>query len=170
MELSAIKKKIIIFINKYKYVTIVIAIGLVLMTWPKHKVTTSETETVILPSSETNTNIITTELASVLSKIEGAGAVDVMLSVSRGEETIYQTNTDTSETDNTNQLRIETVTVTDFQRNELGLVKQINPPMYLGALVICQGADTPTVRLAIVEAVSKITGLGTDRISVLKMK
>lgn len=170
MDLAALKKKTVIFINKYKYVAIVIAIGLILMVLPNHKTDSSKKETTIVPSVEANTNSITSELASVLSKIDGAGAVDVMLSVSRGEETIYQTNTNTSEADNTSQIRVDTVTVTDAQRNELGLIRQINPPVYLGALVICQGADAPTVRLAIVEAVSKITGLGADRISVLKMK
>jgi stage III sporulation protein AG len=36
--------------------------------------------------------------------------------------------------------------------------------------VICQGAADPAVRLAVVEAVADATGLGADRISVLKMK
>lgn len=35
--------------------------------------------------------------------------------------------------------------------------------------MVCQGADNAAVRLAIVEAVSKVTGLGANRISVLKM-
>jgi stage III sporulation protein AG len=43
-------------------------------------------------------------------------------------------------------------------------------PQYLGAIVVCQGADRSDVRLAIVEAVSALTGLGADKISVLKMK
>ena len=53
---------------------------------------------------------------------------------------------------------------------ESGLIRQINPPAYLGAIVVCQGADNNTVRLAIVEAVSRATGLGADKISVLKMR
>ena len=62
------------------------------------------------------------------------------------------------------------MTVTDGQRNETGLVRQVNPPSYLGAVVVCQGGDDPRVQLDIVNAVSRITGLGADRISVLKMK
>ena len=60
--------------------------------------------------------------------------------------------------------------VTGSDRSEKGLVRQINPPEYLGAVVLCQGADNAAVKLAIVEAVSKATGLSTDRITVLKMK
>jgi len=36
--------------------------------------------------------------------------------------------------------------------------------------VVCQGADDPAVRLAVSQAVSSVTGISTDRISVLKMK
>jgi stage III sporulation protein AG len=64
----------------------------------------------------------------------------------------------------------DTVIITDSSRNESGLIRQVNPPVYLGAIVLCQGGDRPSVRLAIVDAVSKVTGLGADRISVLKMK
>ena len=64
---------------------------------------------------------------------------------------------------------INTVIVSGNDRTESGLVRQINPPVYMGAIVVCQGADDPTVQLAIIDAVSKITGLGTHRISVLKM-
>ena len=49
-------------------------------------------------------------------------------------------------------------------------MRQENPAQYLGVIVVCEGADSPAVRLAIVEAVSDVTGLGADRISVLKMK
>jgi stage III sporulation protein AG len=65
---------------------------------------------------------------------------------------------------------METVIITDAQRAQQGLVKQVNPPVYLGAVVVCQGADRASVRLAIVEAVANATGLGADKISVLKMK
>ena len=60
--------------------------------------------------------------------------------------------------------------MTDGQRGQTGLVRQVLPATYRGAVVVCQGADDPRIRLAIVEAVSMATGLGADRISVLKMK
>ena len=37
-----------------------------------------------------------------------------------------------------------------------------------GAAVVCDGADNAQVRLAIVRAVSDCTGLGSDKITVLK--
>ena len=41
-------------------------------------------------------------------------------------------------------------------------------PEYRGALVVCQGAADPEVRLAVTEAVRALTGLGADRITVLR--
>ena len=39
-----------------------------------------------------------------------------------------------------------------------------------GAIIICAGADDPEVRLEVTEAVSLYTGLGYDRIHIVKMK
>ena len=110
------------------------------------------------------------QLEQLLSCIEGAGTVKVMLKENSGEETVYQTDVETAESESTSSHSIQSVIVEDADNNETGLIKQINPPQYQGAVVICQGADDPAVKLAIADAVSKITGLGMDKIAVLKMK
>ena len=92
--------------------------------------------------------------------MEGAGKVAVLLTESRGGEIFYQTEGDDQ----------RTVLVTGTDRSESGLVRTTQSPVYQGAVVVCQGADSPAVRLAVVEAVSNATGLGTDRITVLKME
>ena len=89
-----------------------------------------------------------------------------MLSVVSGEKTQYISNEDISE----NNTRSDTVIITDADRNEAGLIERIDPPIYRGAIVVCEGADSAQVRLSITQAVSKITGLSTDNICVLKMK
>lgn len=38
-----------------------------------------------------------------------------------------------------------------------------------GVVVVCRGADNPTVRLNIIRAVISYTGFGSDKITVLKM-
>ena len=42
-------------------------------------------------------------------------------------------------------------------------------PEYQGALIICEGAADPRVRLAVTEAVQAVTGLGADKITVAQM-
>ena len=39
-----------------------------------------------------------------------------------------------------------------------------------GAVVVCTGADSPQVQLDVTNAVSAYTGLGSDKIRILKMK
>jgi stage III sporulation protein AG len=152
------KHKLIALATKYRYVLIVVAVGLVFMLLPTGGNKESEPVSYI---QETMPDI-EAELAGILSKIKGAGKVEVMLTMAQGQETCYQT--DQRGEDHS------TVTVTDSDRKEQGLIRQVNPPVYLGAIVVCQGGDDPTVRLAIVESVAKVTGLGADRISVMKMK
>ena len=41
-------------------------------------------------------------------------------------------------------------------------------PQFRGALVVCPGGDDPQVRLAVMEAVSAVPGLGSNHISVCK--
>ena len=60
--------------------------------------------------------------------------------------------------------------ISGSDRGQEGLIKQVNAPTYRGAIVVCQGADDPVVKLSITEAVSRATGLGVDKISVIKMK
>lgn len=168
MELNALYKRIPKLLRKYRYVILILLIGVGLMLLPSGS---SESKTEEAPAeAEQQTQSLSDQLGQILSRIDGAGQVQVLLTQGVGEETIYQTDSDITNNDNENTTRISTVTVTDSQRDQKGLVRQINPPTYRGAIIVCQGADSPTVRLAIVEAVSKVTGLGVDRISVLKMK
>ena len=167
MDVKAFGEKIREFSNKFKYALIILLIGLFLLLLPEKK------QQVVSNTSEVkreNQTIQLDALTQILQSVDGAGDVQVLLSTAMGEETIYQTDQDTSTSGDGNAVKTETVIVTDAQRNEAGLVTQVNPPVYLGAIVVCQGADSPTVRLALTQAVAKITGLGTDNICILKMK
>ena len=169
MELKKISGKIPEFFVKYKYALLVLLIGLVLLWLPGKNTKTAQTQPITAAESAQKTSK-QDALAEILQSIQGAGRVKVLLSTAAGEETVYQTDGDNATaTDNTTS-RMDTVIITDSQRNETGLIRQINPPVYLGAVIVCDGADNATVRLAITQAVAKFTGLGADAICVLKMK
>lgn len=160
MDIKMLGNKVKKYVKKYRYVLLILAIGLVFMLIPTKKTATEETptqETVQTPSPS-----IDELLAEILTCIDGAGKVKVLLTMAKGEETVYQTDSSNAQ--------ISTVIISDADRAEEGLIVQVNPPVYLGAIVVCQGADSAAVRLAVVEAVSNVTGLGADQISVLKMK
>lgn len=149
-------------VKKYRYVLLVVLAGILLMALPESKEEQEKPEKTV----EASQPCLQESLTDILSQIAGAGKVKVLLTEAAGAQTIYQTDEDHS----TSDIRRQTVLVTNASREEAGLVKQVNPPTYQGAIVLCQGADSASVRLSIVEAVSNATGLSTDKISVLKMK
>ena len=167
MAIKALTDKAISFIKKYRYVFLILMIGIVLMLLPTEKrdnpSALSTQETAPEPSFEER-------LSQMLCRVEGAGDVQVILTASEGEQTLYQVDADHSGGGEHSSEQTDTVIISDAQRNETGLVKQIIPAVYKGAIILCQGADNPSVCYCLVDAVSKLTGLGANSISVLKMK
>jgi stage III sporulation protein AG len=168
MDIKATLGKLPGWIGKYRYPILVLAIGLVLMVLPGRK---KQVDQPVIEKTTAEQSIsLSAELTHILGKIQGVGKVEVMLTVKAGETTFYQSDEDISTTETGSTVRKETVIVTDANRQQTPLVTQILSPEYLGAVIVCQGANDVQVRLAVVEAVSKATGLSTDKITVLKMK
>lgn len=152
-------------LGKYKYVLFVILIGVVLMLLPNK--TNRKAEPAETTISEVNEE---ERIQNILQMVHGAGRVAVYLKTERSEQYIYQTDNDTSSDTDRNDQSKDTVLVTDSERNQSGLIQTVLTPKYAGAVIVCDGADDAYVKLSIVDAVSKATGLGSDKISVLKMK
>ena len=169
MDLLNKKMRILQTVGKYKYVCLILLVGVLRMILPTGKVYDKEEQILRSIQQDTETDI-EKQLECILSSVKGAGQVKVMLSVAQGERIIYQTDSDYAESENTTDRRSQTILITDGSRNQTGLIHQKIPPSYKGAIILAQGADTPSVKLALVEAVSDVTGLGTDKISVLKMQ
>ena len=163
MDWIKLREKVKDIFEKYKFVLLILCVGLVLMLLPSND---AREQTDPLGNVTEDIPELSEELEKILAAVSGAGRVEVMLTKASGERTLYQTDMDVTGEDN----RQTTVIVTDSDRSQNGLIKQVNPPVYLGAIVVCQGADSAAVRYAIIDAVSKVTGLGSDKISVLKMK
>ena len=102
----------------------------------------------------------------LLSSMEGVGRVELLLTTTGSDETFYQTDVrwsgETSEE--------TTVFSANQSAQKTPVVTKTKKASYAGAVVVCDGADSAVVRLRIVQAVSALTGLGSDKISVIKMK
>lgn len=164
MDWIANQKTVLDYLKKYKFMILVLLAGMVLMMWPDAE----ETKEAPVPAARETT--LQESLEEILEKISGAGQVSILLTQSVGEETVYQTDENSSVQESGSSTQRQTVLVSGSGREEIGLVKKVKAPTYLGAVVVCQGADNASVRLAVVEAVRSATGLSSDRISVLKMK
>ena len=114
--------------------------------------------------------ITSVQLEELLAQIKGAGKVEVLLTYAASERTVFYADERSSSSENSLTKEYETVLISGNNRQEEALISHTLAPNYLGAVIVCQGADDPSVKLAVSEAVSKATGLGTDRISVLRMK
>ena len=167
MDIGKSLKALPKLISKYRYPIVILIIGLVLLLLPGRQ---GETESPINQTVVQQQPDLTQQLTQTLSQISGVGRVKVMLTIAEGEKTIYQYDEDLSKGENSSSVRQETIIVTDAHRNQQALIHQILAPKYLGAVIVCQGGDDPSVKWAVVEAVSKATGLGANQISVLKMK
>lgn len=152
--------------GKYKYVLIVILAGMTLMLLPfdkEEKPVTVQQQTVSHPDMQE-------ALELILTNIQGVGKVRVLLTQAQGERTIYVFDESRSGSSDSESQKSDAVILTDAERAQKGMVSQVIPPVYLGAIVVCEGGDQASVRLAVVEAVCDATGLSADKISVMKMK
>ena len=150
------------FLQKYRYVLLAALVGILCMTLPEKPKEPAAEESVQVISEPA----LEDSLSALLSSVQGAGRVKILLTQQEGAKTLYQNDEVRTEKES----RTDTILITDSSRKESGLIRQIIPPVYRGAVVLCQGADDARIRLQIMEAVKSVTGLSSDRITVLKMK
>ena len=160
MDMESGKQQFIAFVKKYQYIFLVVLAGVFLMLLPENA---EEPQMEIAPEMSNHPDL-EEELSLILSHISGVGKAEVLLTEASGSDTIYQMD------EGQNQSNLDTVIVTGENRIETGLVKQVISPVYKGAVIVCQGADSASVRLSVLEAVKSVTGLSSDCITVLKMK
>lgn len=153
-------------LEAYKYPILVLLLGaaLLLIPWGGGDSRTAET------SAPAETDLadpaaLEQKLEALLGQMEGAGAVQVVLTVAKGASYTYQTDRSTRDGEET----VETV-LASGSGGEGPLTREVTYPIYQGAVVACQGADSAQVRLEIVRAVASLTGLGSDKITVIKLK
>lgn len=171
------EKKAADFFKRYKYVGLVLLAGLLLLLWPsggKETTVDAQPTPASVGSTEEDFSVAALEekLAQTLSKIQGAGDVSVMLTVQGGSRRVLaQDSKETRESDGSFERQSETVVVSAGTGNGEGpvLLQQLYP-RFQGAVVVCEGGGNASVRLKLMEAVSALTGLGTDKIAICKGK
>lgn len=112
-------------------------------------------------------------MEEILSRMQGVGQVDVMLTVQSGKELVLAQDqtlrySGVTQAPDDYERSGETVVLSGSGGGEDVMVTQERYPQYRGALVVCEGGGSDGVRLQVAAAVSALTGLGTDRIAVMK--
>ena len=138
---------------------------------------------VVQVSSNNIEDELEAKLEKILEKISGVGKVKVMITYSETSELkpIYNedsSSSNTNETDSSGGTR--TVTESDsqkevvFKENTDGskepVTQSVVSPKVEGAIIVAEGAENPTVKTNIVQAIEAATGLATHKIQVFKME
>ncbi len=162
------KKTAIQVLKKYKFVVLILLVGLVLMLLPTSggKTEGGNDE----HSEEYSLSRTEQRLEALLRNMQGVGQVNVMLTLKSGSTLELAKDSSTSVRDNETRRESDIVTVSQGSGNEEVVVTQERYPIYQGAVVVCEGGGNSAVRLSVIEAVSVLTGLGSDKITVVQWK
>ena len=112
-------------------------------------------------------------LERLLSQVDGAGDVAVMLSLKAGAERVLAEDLETDEAysdDKSDRQESRRIVLTGSRSDGDALTVQYIYPEYQGAVVVAEGAGNADIRLKLTKAVMAVTGLGADRISIVKME
>lgn len=118
------------------------------------------------------------DMEELLSKISGAGEVNVMITFESGRENIYVMQEKTSSDEKDTKSYDEYVHRSTYE-NEIvmvasggdknALIEKTIEPVVQGVVVVCTGADDIKVTSDITNAVSVAMNITTNRICVIKM-
>lgn len=160
---------------KYKYVLLMVAVGVVLMLLPSFGSERGQDPPGKMGASQSAYSVEQTQerMEKMLSEMDGVGKARVMLTVASGSQYVYQDDRELSYSGSAGAPEdyssvTETVLLNRSGSGQEALQTQEIYPSYVGALVVCDGAGNAGTVLKVKEAVSVLTGLGTDRISVVK--
>lgn len=168
MKMGAWNKRIKDVAQKYKYVLLVALAGVILLLWPTGG-GKGEIPPQAVPESEADLfqlSSLERRMEQALSQVEGVGEVSVVLTLKETPRQVVAQDGSAAEGNGETRRELTTVLASGGTGVQQPVVLQQLSPAYQGALVVAQGGGDPQVRLAICQAVSALTGLGADRISV----
>ena len=142
---------------------------------------TTTNNTTVAQSEQVNNDSLEDRLKSILSKIDGVGKVDVLISYSESSQIVpmYNENvkeTSTQEQDESGGTRV--ITENDVQKDvvyqedngqKTPITQKTIMPKIEGTIITAEGASDINVKESIIQAVSAATGLASHKIQVFEM-
>lgn len=157
-------------LEKYKYVALMAIVGVLLLIWP----TPDGRETADAQAQPRADPFAAEELEGrleqALSQVEGAGQVTVVLTLDASPRQVLAQEGRSIVGEGRTERETEVILAARGSGTQEPVELQQLGPSYRGALVVAAGGDDPAVRLSLIQAVSALTGLGSDKISICKGK
>ncbi len=148
-------KKWVPEVKKYWFIPVMILLGVLLMTQQL-----SQPEAVTVSTADPEERFISeteSRVAEMLKGVEGAGEcwVTITLASSGKKEYVREEGS--------------VLVVTDKDGNESAVISKENAPEIAGVTIASKGAGSAAVRNNIIESVSTVLGIGTNKICVVLM-
>jgi len=160
--------------DKYKYVLLICTVGLILLLLPSgstdtsHKHAEDATPDVCVQTAE-----LEQQLEEMFQKMEGVGRAKVLLTVKSGYESVYayDENKSANRSENAAASSLQSTLITVSENgSQTPITVKTNYPVFLGAVVVCDGGDNAKIRLELTEVIRSLTGITADNIQISKMK
>ena len=145
-------------------------------------VSSKDTQKLAWDATEQYIKIQEKETENILSKVQGIGKVDVMITLASSEEKVTMQDNDVSnddtaqtqkdgESQNRSQYtsRSENVLI-EQDGTKSPYVVQINSPKIEGICVVAKGAQNSTMKTEIIEAIQALFSIEAHKIKVMKME
>ena len=152
-------------LERYRYALLVVAVGALLLLLPTGGTQPAAEERQMDRETFFQMEELEEKLARTLSNIHGAGKTEVMLTLKSGSRQVLAQDTQSR---GEGERSVSTVTQGRGSGSQEVVPLQTVAPQFRGALVVCAGGDDPGVRLQVIRAVSALTGLGSDCITVCR--
>lgn len=168
-------KKLADTLRRNRYVALVLLAGLALMLIPTGR-DGGEEKPATAPAEDTKDGVSELEgrLEEMLSLIDGAGEVRVMLTLASDGERVLARDTEKTAESRNGEERLSSSDSAILVQRGSGQSGEVEVkylyPEYRGAVIAAQGAGSAQVRTAILNAVKAATGLGGEAIEIVKMR
>ena len=153
------------FLRRNRYIVLVILAGLLMLLWPDGRSDVRPKEEAMpaaAGSCEYDLSALEQKLTGTLSQIKGAGRTHVVLTLSStGRVRLAENRSEAGD-----DLKTDVILVKRGSGQEGVVEVERQYPVFLGALVVCEGGGNAGVKLELLQAVKALTGLRAEQISI----
>lgn len=176
--------KIIVWMKENKKASVFVLAGLLLLVLAiptnNNKMKENETSSVAL-EEEDYCKELEDKMEDILGKVDGVGKVEVMITLKNGKEQVVNKDAPLSSTKNVEERDGEKSESESLEQGEETILVNIDgdsipyvvkeySPTVEGVLIIAQGGDDPTVKVALIEATTVLLNVPSHKVSILKME
>lgn len=166
--MNEILEKLKIVKEKKIFLAVIVSVFIILLIILSSSTETTDTEyqETTVKNQITDTEKTEEQLEKIISRIDGVGNVNVMITFSSSGEFIYAENSKSENNGDKSSFDSEVVLYEAENGNNEGLVVSVKNPEISGVAVVCDGGGKIEIKAEITDLVTSLFGIGADRVYV----